>query len=749
MKLALLTPALGSRNTGDAMIESAIRRIVPAESYERFSLRRALTDDEMRALNACDAAIICGSNLYQDKLQCALDQRFLEQLKIPLIPLGMGASAATGTLPRMSEADAAIVRGLHSRCAQSSVRDETTLRFLQSLGIKNARLTGCPVLFHGLTKPEIQIGEGGPVTVSLRQTFLHGAEPLEKRQEPLLEVLCQRHRPTLITQGPADQEQARRLVWEHELDVVFDDHASVEVYEWFARHQAWTGGFRLHYGMLSLAYGRPAWFVGHDTRVEGFCALMGLPYLDIRQATRADVLEWGPKRMNDFTGFGERWSALAAEMRAVLEANGLPCALGTPPPAPKPRVLFMVPRREWAYDFSAQSMIRRLAPDYDIRVRYSTDNPALRPEPYDLALVFYWAETAHRQRGFDPNRVIEYVSSHRWQHPGKHGPLSVHDFIWRHLHQAGTVLTTSLRLLNLLKDERPRVFHAPNGYEPVRFHRTRERSGPLRIGAAGFQGDSVKGYGELLIPAAQGHQFELAEGTMSHEAMNEFYNRFDIIAVTSAHEGEPLTLIEAMAAGCFPVCTDVGIVPELVRDRENGLIVKERSIAAFREAFEWCEANIEHVRAAGRRNADLLRSNRTWEHLIPALSDRIEESLDWASRPRFILETSLTEEDPIVQRLHRLLARFRQAVACTPVAAEPLLELAEDVRRQREARRPWQMLPGHCYRLYLVHESGPHDLGWEGLETALREALLPAPPVRWPLLARLRRFTLRQLTRWH
>lgn len=749
MKIALLTPAIGSRNIGDAMIESAIRRLVPAAAYERFSIRRALTDEEMRALNACDAAILCGSNLYQDKLQCALDQRFLDQLRIPLIPLGMGASATTGSLPRMGEADAALVRGLHSRCAQSSVRDEITLRFLQGLGITNARLTGCPVLFHALKRPNIEIGETGPVTVSLRQTFLHGAEPLEKMQDPLLEVLCQKHKPTLIAQGPADFAQARRLVWEHDLDHVYDDHESIETYEWFAQNQAWTGGFRLHFGMLSLSYGRPAWFIGHDTRVEGFCSLMGLPYLDIRQATRNEVDEWGPRRMGDFAGFSARWSELAAEMRAVLEANGLPCAIDSPAPVVKPRVLFMVPRRDWAYDFSAQSMIRRLEHAYDIRVRYSTDDPALRPEPYDLALVFYWAETAHRNRGFDPNRVVEYVSSHRWQHPGKHGPLSAHDFIWRHLHQAGTVLTTSLRLLNLLKDERPRLFHAPNGYEPNRFCRTKDRSGPLRIGAAGFQGDSVKGYGEILIPAAQGHQFELAEGTMSHEAMNEFYNRFDIIAVTSAHEGEPLTLIEAMAAGCFPVCTDVGIVPELVKDRENGYIVKERSIAAFREAFDWCEAHLELVRAAGRRNAELLRSTRTWQHIIPGLESRLEEALDWASRPRFIVETPLGQDDPSVLKLRHLLARYRQSVAGTPVMDEPLIDLAEDVRRHEERGRPWQMLPGHCYRLCLMHESGPHDLGWDALEKALRATLLPAPPVRWPLLARLRRYAVRQLTRWH
>jgi|GEM_PF-6745829 hypothetical protein len=749
MKLALLTPAIGSRNAGDAMIESAIRRLVPAESYVRFSIRRPLTEEEMLVLNGCDAAILCGSNIYQDRLRCALDQKFLDQLRIPLIPLGMGTSAATGGIPHMSAEDADIVRGLHSRCVQSSVRDEGTQRFLHGLGIKNVRLTGCPVLFHGLKKPEIQIGESGPVTVSLRQTFLHGAEPLERRQEALLEALCQKHHPTIITQGPADLAQAHRLVWEHDLDHVFDNDHSDEVFEWFAQHQAWTGGFRLHFGMLSLAYGRPAWFVGHDSRVEGFCSLMGLPYLDIREATPADVLSWGPQRMGDFADFGERWSALAAEMRAVLEVNGLPCALGAPLPTRKPRVLFMVPRREWAYDFSAQSILRRLEPEYDIRVRYSTDDPMLRPEPYDLALVFYWAETAHLQRGFDPNRVIEYVSSHRWQHPGKHGPLSVHDFIWRHLSQAGTILTTSQRLLNLLKDECPRVFHAPNGFEISRFHRLRERTGPLRIGAAGFQGDSVKGYGEILVPAAQGHQFELAQGTMNHEAMNEFYNRFDVIAVTSAHEGEPLTLIEAMAAGCFPVCTDVGIVPELVRDRENGFIVKERSIAAFREAFDWCEANIDLVRNAGRQNAELLRETRTWEKIMPGFSERLEEVLAWAARPRFVVETSLSADDPSVQKLHRLLARFRQSVACTPIADEPLIELADDLRRHREAGRSWQMLPGHCYRLYLMHESGPHDLGWGALEKALRQALLPAPPVRWPLLARLRRYMTRQLTRWH
>ena len=110
MKLALLTPAIGSRNAGDAMIESAIRRLVPAESFERFTLRRALTGEEIAALNACDAAIICGSNLYQNKLQCALDADFLNRLRVPLIPRTAPTSvstsrASTGAAsPRASDA---------------------------------------------------------------------------------------------------------------------------------------------------------------------------------------------------------------------------------------------------------------------------------------------------------------------------------------------------------------------------------------------------------------------------------------------------------------------------------------------------------------------------------------------------------------------------------------------------------------------------------------------------------------------
>ena len=66
--------------------------------------------------------------------------------------------------------------------------------------------------------------------------------------------------------------------------------------------------------------------------------------------------------------------------------------------------------------------------------------------------------------------------------------------------------------------------------------------------------------------------------------MARFYNSIDVICVASTAEGDPLPLVEGMACGCFPVCVDVGIVPELVQSGVNGLIV-DRTPAAFRAAL--------------------------------------------------------------------------------------------------------------------------------------------------------------------
>lgn len=46
----------------------------------------------------------------------------------------------------------------------------------------------------------------------------------------------------------------------------------------------------------------------------------------------------------------------------------------------------------------------------------------------------------------------------------------------------------------------------------------------------------------------------------------------DIYMMSSAFEGLPVALLEAMAMHCVPVCTSVGGIPEVLRDGQNGLL---------------------------------------------------------------------------------------------------------------------------------------------------------------------------------
>jgi glycosyltransferase involved in cell wall biosynthesis len=65
----------------------------------------------------------------------------------------------------------------------------------------------------------------------------------------------------------------------------------------------------------------------------------------------------------------------------------------------------------------------------------------------------------------------------------------------------------------------------------------------------------------------------------------ELTKGFDIFAVSSAHEGMCVALVEAMAAGKPAVATRVGGIPEVVVDGETGVLVEPRDAPAMAQAL--------------------------------------------------------------------------------------------------------------------------------------------------------------------
>lgn len=293
----------------------------------------------------------------------------------------------------------------------------------------------------------------------------------------------------------------------------------------------------------------------------------------------------------------------------------------------RPKILFLCDRRGWAFDTCARNLERFLSADYDVTVNYVIEKLPIEADRYDLIYVFWWGEAFHRQFVDRPGKVIKEISSHRWEVEAKFGYCTPREAVSRYMSDAGHLVATSRRLHDLFRDEHPSVHHYSLGVDTDLFRPLRERTGPMLIGWAGNAKDATKGLHDVVLPACKDQvPPRIAGGGLTYEEMADFYNGIDVLAIGSLREGSPLPLLEAMACGCFPVTTDVGVVPEIVVNGRNGLVVG-RDVASFSAGFEWCKEHLAEIRECAPRNAALIRSSRTWESSARQLSAILDDIL--------------------------------------------------------------------------------------------------------------------------
>ncbi len=287
-----------------------------------------------------------------------------------------------------------------------------------------------------------------------------------------------------------------------------------------------------------------------------------------------------------------------------------------------PRVWLVPYLPGWSYDLTAQALVRHLSHRFEMRVCHQGNLDQLFDWEADIIVDFWWKGTIRRNHRV----VLKQVSSHRWE-ADRYGAMHALSLTNRHLvHHAG-IAVPSKRLLDRLatvqNPKKPRAHLCPKGFHPEQLGDYGMRRGELTVGWAGAA-DAVDKRVDIIRRAAPAAR--IADRCLTQGEMADFYNGLDVITVASDAEGDPRPLIEGMACGCFPVVTDVGIVPELVQHGVNGLIV-EQSAQAFADAFAWCQANIEQVRAAGARNAQKMLATRTWKQVAEQWGDAIDAAL--------------------------------------------------------------------------------------------------------------------------
>lgn len=96
---------------------------------------------------------------------------------------------------------------------------------------------------------------------------------------------------------------------------------------------------------------------------------------------------------------------------------------------------------------------------------------------------------------------------------------------------------------------------------------------PVRFHIAGSGPDEDAFFQKLEVPIREGQALRL--GKIPHDQVDNLLRRSHVFILTSAYEGLPVSLLEAMALGCVPVVTAVKSgIPEIIENGVNGYVVQ-------------------------------------------------------------------------------------------------------------------------------------------------------------------------------
>jgi glycosyltransferase involved in cell wall biosynthesis len=115
------------------------------------------------------------------------------------------------------------------------------------------------------------------------------------------------------------------------------------------------------------------------------------------------------------------------------------------------------------------------------------------------------------------------------------------------------------------------------------------------------------------------------------EDVAPWYAVCDAVILTSASEGTPVTIIEALAAGRAVVATRVGGVPDVVEEGETGFMVRPGDTHALAERLEILARNPERRAAMGAAGRERVLRRYAVDRLVDDIDALYRELLETTS----------------------------------------------------------------------------------------------------------------------
>jgi hypothetical protein len=345
-------------NVGNFAFRHALKSLINIEEYtvvDYPAFNQTVAKEQPESVVISCANWLCESDKFER--DNAVRAATIEKTDCPITVFGLGAQAKTGQNNfKLGPNTERLAKVIAERSVKVSVRDEFTLNTLEKIGISNAIVTGCPSNFINLNKKlgsaildkcQIMIDKQ-PSWEDLKihfSEFSGGHKSSGQVLHETMEIL--KNSPSFyIIQSPelfpfilnednnipkgylANKPKSIQtsLDFTRFLKSKLMHFSSIDAWMDFARTCDLSIGMRIHGNMLPLQSGVPSVVIGHDSRTNGLCKMMGIPvisperFVESTSESPVKLIEFIQREIADYD---QKRTAIGQIFKNYIEDNGL------------------------------------------------------------------------------------------------------------------------------------------------------------------------------------------------------------------------------------------------------------------------------------------------------------------------------------------------------------------------------------------------------------------------------------------
>lgn len=311
MSTERLVRAVG-QNCGNLMFQYGAKRLIGEKS---IVIGKDVPHHVGQIRKQARALVIPSANFLREGFDMSKFVQFVENIDLPLVFLGLGGQADTFDQTQFDfhPSILRLIDLIKERSKAVSVRGEFTARLLDSFGVQNVVVTGCPSHFINMD-PHFAQKIAAKAKQPLRSFITHAEEPWPKSQRKRdadrrlitwtrggRSVAVQQSVPAMIAylrENNISSRETSHEDFEESLRVAMMPDANIDQFRDFIATKLrnyiscdqwmedsakfdFSIGLRLHGNMAAWQAGTPSMWIYHDARTRELSETMGLPRIEL------------------------------------------------------------------------------------------------------------------------------------------------------------------------------------------------------------------------------------------------------------------------------------------------------------------------------------------------------------------------------------------------------------------------------------------------------------------------------------